>query len=168
MSGSPPGKASRSAGEEYRAKTEHEASLLARRARGPRGPAPPGDPASGIVVVLHEARPALLDALGRSLESVGLPDAYVTASPADLLLAELLSCEPAALVAVGPEAARRVDGLGYPLVLSPFSEAPEGAWFPWTRGTSGLLLPSLAEALEDDEAKRAFWRAFLALRGLRP
>jgi hypothetical protein len=112
--------------------------------------------------------PALLDALGRSLESVGLPDAYVTASPADLLLAELLSCEPAALVAVGPEAARRVDGLGYPLVLSPFSEAPEGAWFPWTRGTSGLLLPSLAEALEDEEAKRGFWRAFLALRGLRP
>jgi hypothetical protein len=49
-----------------------------------------------------------------------------------------------------------------------FSEAPEGAWFAWTKGTRGLRLPALGEALDDVDAKRRFWTAFLALRTLVP
>jgi hypothetical protein len=47
-----------------------------------------------------------------------------------------------------------------------FSEAPEGSWFIWTKGTRGLRLPALAPALDDPDAKRRFWTAFLALRTL--
>ena len=70
------------------------------------------------------------------------------------------------LVAIGAGAARDIDAIDYPLVRQPFSEAEPGVWFPWTKGTEGLLLPALAPALEDDAAKRRFWLAFLTLRDL--
>jgi hypothetical protein len=72
------------------------------------------------------------------------------------------------LVAVGPDVARAIDSLNYPLAKTGFSDAPEGSWFAWTKGTSGLRLPALAPALSDADAKRRFWRAFLALRVLAP
>jgi hypothetical protein len=96
---------------------------------------------------------------------VNLDGAYVTWSSPDLL-EEILSLEPGALVAVGPGAARAIDAIGYPLVKTGFSEAPEGSWFAWTTGTFGLRLPALAPALVDAEAKRRFWQAFLSLRSL--
>jgi hypothetical protein len=130
-------------------------------------PAPLGDPTTGVVLVIEQpVGPRLLDALAASLAAVGLPDAYVTYASTNLLKEELLATEPQALVAVGPGAAREVDGLSHPLARTPFSEAQEGVPFAWTRGTSGLLLPSLAPALTDDTRKRRFWRCFLVLRDL--
>lgn len=157
----------RDAADEYRAKASHEAALTARATKEAGHAAPLGDPSSGIVLVVEQpVGPRVLDALSRSLQAVGLPDAYVTYEDTGLLLREILSAEPSALVAVGPGAAREVDALDYPLARRPFAGAPEGAWFPWTKGTSGLLLPPLRPALDDEDAKRRFWRAFLALRDL--
>ena len=151
----------------YEAKTSHEVGRLARRSKY-AGLGPFGDPLSGVVLVAESPAepvgPRMADALRRSLAAVKLDGAYVTWSSPNLL-EEILSLEPAALVAVGP-AVRAIDDLGYPLARTGFSEAPEGSWFAWTRGTSGLRLPALAPALVDADAKRRFWQAFLALRAL--
>ena len=159
---------------DYGAKTLREAAQTARRATR-TGPEPFGDPLSGILLVAEPAARAanaranagVADALRRSLATVKLDAAYVTWSHSDLL-EEILSLEPGALVAVGTAAARAIDSLAYPLARTPFCEAPEGSWFAWTKGTSGLKLPALAPALKDQDAKRRFWRAFLALRTLAP
>lgn len=152
--------------EEYRAKMARELNP-AREARssGESG-LPAGDPDSGILLVLDAPQtPAVLDALRRSLDSVGHPDARV-APAGGRLLEEILSAAPAAVVAVGPGAARALDELEYPLARTGFSEAREGEWFAWSKGVRGLSLPALAPALEDEEIKRGFWRVFLALRAL--
>ncbi len=155
---------------DYGAKTSREAAQMARRATR-TGPEPFGDPLSGILLVAEPvagaANAGVVDALHRSLATVKLDGAYVTWSHSDLL-EEILSLEPSALVAVGPAAARAIDSLDYPLARASFSESPEGSWFDWTKGTSGLRLPALAPALEDAAAKRRFWHAFLALRTLTP
>jgi hypothetical protein len=156
---------------DYEAKISHEAT---RRLANPERPGflePFGDPLSGIVLIAEradEAASALLpDALCRSLAAVKLDAAYVIWYP-PVLLEEILSLEPCALVAVGPEVARAIDSLHYPLAKTEFSEAPEGSWFVWTKGASGLRLPALAPALREADAKRRFWRSFLALRALAP
>jgi hypothetical protein len=157
---------------DYRTKTLREAAQTARRATR-TGPEPFGDPLSGILLVAEPAAGAMnarvnarvVDALRRSLATVKLDAAYVTWPHSDLL-EEILSLEPGALVAVGSAAARAIDSLNNPLARASFSEAPEGSWFAWTKGTSGLRLPALALALKDEDAKRRFWRAFLALRVL--
>ena len=159
---------------DYGAKTLREAAQTARRATR-TGPEPFGDPLSGVLLVAEPAAVAanaranagVADALRRSLATVKLDAAYVTWSHSDLL-EEILSIEPGALVAVGTAAARAIDFLAYSLARTSFSEAPEGSWFAWTKGTSGLKLPALAPALKDQDAKRRFWRAFLALRTLAP
>jgi hypothetical protein len=155
---------------DYGAKTSREAAQTARRTTR-TGPEPFGDPLSGILLVAEPAAGAanarVVDALRRSLATVKLDEAYVTWIHSDLL-EEILSLEPGALVAVGPAAARAIDSLDYPLARMAFLEVPEGSWFAWTKGTSGLRLPALAPALEDEDAKRHFWRAFLALRALAP
>lgn len=166
-------KSSPPATSDYEAKAAHEAEGASQRTARPDEPYPSGDPLSGIVLVAEPALSTagsakLADALRRSLSAVGLDQAYVTWSPAGPLLGELLSLEPTILVAVGPGAARAIDDAGYSLVKNRFGDATEGSWFAWTRGTTGLLLPDLAPALEDPEAKRRFWRAFLALRDLAP
>lgn len=145
--------------EDYRAKAERELETG-------RDGVPMGDSDSGVLLVLEPPESAaVLDALRRSLDNVGHPRARVV--PADeRLLPEILSGCPAAIVAVGPGAARALDGLEYPLARARFSDAREGEWFVWSRGAHGLALPALAPALEDEEAKREFWRAFLALRAL--
>lgn len=151
----------------YYAKTSHEADRWTRRALR-AGLEPFGDPLSGVMLVAEspaEAETArMVDALRRSLAAVKLDGAYVTWSSPDLL-EEILSLEPGALVAIEP-ATRAIDALGYPLARTGFSESPEGSWFAWTKGTFGLRLPALAPALIDADAKRRFWRAFLALRVL--
>lgn len=158
-----PGENARRALEDYRAK-------IARELSPPRGGAedglPAGDPGSGVLLVLEPPRTlAVLDALRRSLESVGHPEARVLQAEGSLL-EEILSAGPAAIAAVGPGAARALDALEYPLAHARFSEAREGEWFAWSKGSRGLALPALAPALEDEEAKRSFWRAFLALRAV--
>jgi hypothetical protein len=154
---------------EYRAKVAHEFSRLSRLIKESGHPAPLGDPASGVVLVVEQpVGPRVLQALKRSLQTVGLPEAYVTYASTGLLAQEVLAAEPHALVAVGPGAARDIDALEHPLAQYPFSTAETGAWFAWTKGTAGLSLPALAIALEDDAAKRRFWRAFLTLRNVAP
>jgi len=152
---------------DYRAKTAYEISLVSRRMKKSGHPAPLGDPGSGVVLVVEQpVGPRILQALARSLKTVGLPETYVTYTSTGLLAQEILAVEPHVLVAVGPGASREIDGLGHPLAQTLFSEAEPGAWFAWTKGTAGLSLPALAPALDDDAAKRRFWRAFQALRGL--
>jgi hypothetical protein len=159
----------RNPAEDYQRKAEQELETISRRLRQDAHPLPSGDPASGLMLVVEDpAGPRLLDALHRSLAAIGLPDAYVTYASSGLLRQELHAADPALLVAVGPRAARSIDGLAYPLARHRFSEAPEGEPFPWTGGTPGLRLPSLAPALDGEPAKRRFWRAFLALRNLPP
>lgn len=150
---------------DYRAKVSHEASHLSRRIQEAGHPAPLGDPASGIFVLLEQPiGPRAIEALNLSLESADLSDVYVTWASTGFLLEEILASEPTALVAVGPGAARDIDELGYPLSRHSFTEATPGVWFTWTKVTAGLLLPSIAQALDDTAAKRRFWRAFLSLR----
>lgn len=171
MSAVPPVKArsSRSAAEDYRTKTVHEASLLARCMRESGHPVPFGDATSGVMLVVEQPiGPRLMEALKRSLESTGLMEAYVTWSSTGLLREEILVVDPAVLVAVGAGTAGEIDALEYPLARGLFSDATEGVWFSWRKGTAGLLLPSLAPALHDEEDKRRFWRAFLTLRDVAP
>lgn len=150
--------------EDYRAKVSRE--LLPGGESGVGDSLPAGDPASGVLLVLEPPEtPAVLDALRRSLESVGHPGARVVPA-GGRLLEEILSGGPAAIVAIGSDAAHALDGLEYPLAHARFSEEREGGWFFWSKGARGLTLPALVPALEDEEAKRSFWRAFLALRAL--
>ncbi len=155
----------RDAASDYQAKTTHEVARICRLIKQAGLPEPLGDPSYGIVLAVEPpVGPRLIQALARSLETVNLSQAYVTWSGSGHLLEELLAFEPAALVAVGPEASQTIDDLGYSLVRNHFSDAREGEWFSWTASVSGLRLPSLAPALSDEDAKRNFWRAFLALR----
>jgi hypothetical protein len=159
----------RDAASDYHAKVAHEISSLSRLMKASGHPAPLGDPASGVVLVVEQpVGPRVLQALGRSLKTVELPEAYVTYASTGTLEQELLAVEPHALVAVGQGAAREIDSLGLPLARRSFSGADLGAWFAWTKGTAGLALPALIPALDDEAAKRRFWRAFLALRDLVP
>lgn len=145
----------------------HEISALSRRMKQAGHPAPLGDPTDGVVLVVEQpVGPRILHALKASLAAVNLPDAYVTYAATGLLAEELLAAEPLALVAIGPGAARDIDALDHPLARTPFSTAPEGTPFAWTVGTSGLLLPPILPALDDDTNKRRFWRLFLALKDL--
>jgi len=169
MPGSVPRK-KRPPASDYADKVSREAAKTARRAHLSGVPRPLGDPLSGIVLVAEPpshvgASTRITEALSRSLAAVDLEDAYVVWPTADLP-ETLLSLEPSALVAVGPGAARAIDAAGYPLAKIPFSDAPEGTWFAWTKGVLGLRLPALTPALTDDEAKRRFWRAFRSLRDL--
>jgi len=161
-------KRSRPPYEDYRDKIAHEAARLARRAKATGLREPLGVPLPGGVLLVAEPPGYAAEdrALALSLSAVGLENAYVTRASDDPLREELHALEPQALVAVGPEAARALDDLENPLASSRFLDAPEGAWFAWTRGTRGLRLPALAPALRDEGAKRRFWRAFLALRAL--
>ncbi len=159
----------RDAASDYRAKVVHEISRISKRMKESGHPAPLGDPTSGVVLVVEQpVGPRVLQALDRSLKTIGLPEAYVTYASTGLLAQEILAAEPHALVAVGPGAVHEIDALDHPLARHPFSEAERGVWFTWTKGTAGLSLPALVPALGDDAAKRRFWQAFLALRDLTP
>jgi hypothetical protein len=157
----------REAAGDYREKTAYEISRLSKRMKEQGHPAPLGDPASGVVLVLEQpVGPRVLDAVKRSLGAVGLPEAYVTYESTGLLAREIMATEPQALVAIGPGAVRDIDDMHHPLVRQPFSNAEPAAWFPWTKGTMGLVLPAITPALNDERTKRRFWRAFLSLRDI--
>jgi hypothetical protein len=164
-----PRRAPRDAASDYQAKVAYEISHLSRSMKEDGHPAPLGDPASGVVLVVEQpVGPRVLQALDRSLKTMGFPHAYVTYASTGLLAQEILAAEPHALVAVGPGADREIDALNHPLAQHSFSEAEMGVWFTWTKGTVGLSVPALIPALDDADAKRRFWRAFLALRDLKP
>ena len=159
----------RDAAGDYTRKTEYEVSRLSGHMKKEGHPAPLGDPTSGIVLVLEQPfGPRALQALKLSLQAVGLQEAYITYQSTGLLAQEIQATEPHVLVAIGAGAARDIDAIDYPLVRQPFSTAEPGVWFPWTKGTAGLLVPALTPALKDDAAKRRFWRAFLALSDIAP
>ena len=161
------GRRPRDAADDYREKADYEVSRLARRMKEVGHPAPLGDPTSGVMLVVEQpVGPRVLEALKLSLQAVGLPEAYVTYESTGLLAEEIQAAEPHALIAIGAAAASDIDAIDYPLVRYPFSEAEPGIWFPWTKGTAGITLPSLAPALDDDAAKQRFWRAFVTLRDL--
>jgi hypothetical protein len=148
-------------------KTAYEISHLTGHDTREGHPAPLGDPTSGIVLVLEQPfGPRALEALKLSLEAVGLPNAYVTYESTGSLSQEIQATDPQVLVAIGAGAAHDIDAIDYPLARQPFSEALPGVWFAWTRGTAGLVIPALTPALHDEEAKRSFWLAFLALKDL--
>lgn len=162
----PAAEEARRALEEYQAKVERELSSGRSPRAGMEEGLPAGDPVYGLLLVLESPEtPAALDALHRSLEYVGHPHARVVPTD-ERLLEEILSGGPSAIAAVGPRAAQALDGLEYPLAHASFTDSREGEWFGWSKGAHGLMTPSLAPALEDEEAKRSFWRAFLALRAL--
>jgi hypothetical protein len=121
-----------------------------------------------MLVLEQPFGPRTLDALKRSLQSVGLQGAYITYESTGLLAQEIQAIQPQVLVAIGAGAATDIDAIDYPLVRQPFATTEPGVWFSWTKGTAGLLVPALAPALEDHAAKRHFWRAFLALRDVAP
>lgn len=155
----------RSPEEDYRKKVAQEFLDITRRLKKAGHPTPLGDPFSGILILVDQPiGPRLQDALERSLETVKLTGAYVTWASTGSLLQEILSLQPSVLVSIGPGAARDIDLLDYPLSKNSFSEATHGAWFSWTSSVYGLSLPALAPALDDEQAKRNFWRAFLALQ----
>ena len=157
----------RDAAGDYTRKTAYEATHLSNRMKQEGHPAPLGDPTLGVVLVLEEPfGPRTIEALELSLKALSLQRAYVTYVSTGLLAQQIQTTEPGVLVAIGAGAARDIDAIDYPLVRQPFSEAEPGVWFPWTKGTKGLLTPALAPALEDDAAKRRFWLAFLTLRDL--
>jgi hypothetical protein len=157
----------RDAAGDYREKTAYEVSSLSKRMKEDGYPAPLGDPASGVVLVLEQpAGPRALEALELSLQAVGLAEAYVTYESTGLLAQEIRATEPQALVAIGAGAANDIDAIDYPLARQPFSSVRPGVWFAWTKGTVGLVLPAIAPALDDDAAKRRFWRVFLTLKDL--
>lgn len=157
----------RDAAGEYNEKTAYEVSRLCKRMKETGHPAPLGDPTSGVVLVVEQpVGPRILQALERSLQAVELPEAYVTYETTGLLAQELQAAEPQVLVALGAGAARDIDALDYPLARQPFSGTQPGIWFPWTKGTAGLVLLSLAPALDDEAAKRRFWRAFLTIKDI--
>jgi hypothetical protein len=157
----------RDAAGDYREKTTYEISRLSKYMKDQGHAIPLGDPTSGVVLVLEQpVGPRVLEALKRSLNAVGLPQAYVTYESTGLLAQEILATQPQALVAIGPGAIRDIDAIDYPLASQPFSDAEPGIWFPWKKGTIGLVLPAIAPALTDDATKRRFWQAFLSLRDL--
>jgi hypothetical protein len=157
----------RDAAGDYGEKTAYEVSRLSKRMKLDGHPAPLGDPASGVVLVLEQPTgPRALTALTLSLRAVGLPDAYVTYESTGLLAHEIRATSPQALVAIGEGAARDIDAIDYPLVRQTFSNSEPAVWFPWTKGTAGLVLPAIVPALDDDAAKRRFWQAFLTLKNL--
>jgi hypothetical protein len=160
----PADKETRNAAGDYTRKTAYEVSRLSSRMKEGGHPAPLGDPTSGVVLVLEN--PFGPSTLELSLQALRLQQAYVTYESTGLLAQEIQTTEPVVLVAIGAGAARDIDAIDYPLVRQPFSEAQPGVWFPWTKGTKGLLTPALAPALDDDAAKRRFWLAFLTLRNL--
>ena len=120
----PPGPAAPPTSTGRRSPTRSRVS--SRRMKQAGYPAPLGDPPpASWWSWKNPSGPACCRRWSRSLETVGLPDAFVTYASTGLLAQEILSAEPHALVAVGPGAARDIDALDHPLARNAFSEPRE-------------------------------------------
>lgn len=162
-----PARNDRTATSDYRVRAERGLADISRTLKRAGHPTPLGDPLSGIFILLESpVGPRMQEAITLSLEAIEHPDAYVTSTETGLLNRELKLAEPRIIAAAGPRAAREIDDLEHPLKLKNFSDAKPGIPFAYKRNSTGLLLPSLAPALDDEPRKRLFWNAFLTLRKL--
>jgi uracil-DNA glycosylase len=93
--------------------------------------------------------------------SDGDPDAAHAACPV-WLLRELAIVEPRIVVVMGDEAVDVLNDLDVPL-STPLDGSLVGEVQPFTPTIEALVTPDIDGSLNDDESKRAFWRAFQAL-----
>ena len=92
-----------------------------------------------------------------------LPDPSL-ADPACIgrLVEELAIVQPKILVVMGEDALEVVNDLDVPLSRGS-SIAEPGVLQSFTPSIDALYVPNIDEALDEESAKRAFWRAFQAL-----
>jgi len=77
------------------------------------------------------------------------------------LVEELAIVQPKIVVVMGPDALATLNELALPLASA---VAPDpGIIQPLTPSIDALYVPSIDEALDEEDAKRAFWSAFRAL-----
>ena len=158
----------------------------------PRGQLMPvlgsGHPQADIFLIKHSARPAEVEegvafygrtgnALMKSLKRLGIDPLAVygtlcvkcpVADPAIAdpvcvarLLEELAIVQPKIVVVMGPEALSVVGDLDIPLAEELRPEP--GVLQRLTPSIEALYVPSIDDALDEDEAKREFWAAFRVL-----
>jgi uracil-DNA glycosylase len=77
------------------------------------------------------------------------------------VLEELAVVQPRIVVIMGEEALAELNGLGVPLAAE--VEARPGEIQKLTASCDALYVPDIDRALDEEGAKRAFWRAFRAL-----
>jgi uracil-DNA glycosylase len=77
------------------------------------------------------------------------------------VLEELAIVQPRIVVVMGEEALAELNGLGVPLAAE--VEARAGEIQKLTASCDALYVPDIDRALDEEGAKRAFWRAFRAL-----
>jgi uracil-DNA glycosylase family 4 len=77
------------------------------------------------------------------------------------VLEEFAVVQPRILVAMGEEALEELNALGIPLAAE-VAPSP-GEVQKLTPGCDALYVPDIDASLDDEAAKRAFWRAFRAL-----
>ena len=158
----------------------------------PRGQLMPvlgsGHPQAEIFLVKHSARPSEVEegvafygrtgnALMKSLKRLSIdplavygtlcvkcpvPDP-VMADPGCVarLVEELAIVSPKIVVVMGPDALAVLNDLDVPLSRS-VSESP-GELQRFTPSIEALYVPNIDEALDEEDAKRAFWQAFRVL-----
>ena len=144
-----------------------------------------GHPLGDVFLLKHDPKPAEIaegvaffgragNALLKSLEKLGVDPLTIygtnclkfgteddeQASP--WLARELHIVQPKLLVAMGPEAVRSVDALGFPLA-DPLEGAEPGVVRRFTPTIEALVTPDIDGALDEQAAKTAFWNAFKAL-----
>jgi len=144
-----------------------------------------GHPLGDVFLLKHDPKPAEIaegvaffgragNALLKSLEKLGVDPLTIygtnclkfgteddeQASP--WLARELHIVQPKLLVAMGPEAVRFVDALGFPLA-DPLEGAEPGVVRRFTPTIEALVTPDIDGALDEQAAKTAFWNAFKAL-----
>jgi uracil-DNA glycosylase len=78
------------------------------------------------------------------------------------LTRELHIVQPKLVVVMGPEAARFLDGLAFPLA-DPVADAEPGVVQRLTPTIEALVTPDIDQALDEQAAKTAFWDAFKAM-----
>jgi uracil-DNA glycosylase family 4 len=158
----------------------------------PRGQLMPvlgsGHPQADIFLVKYSARPAEVEegvafygrtgnALMKSLKRLSIDPLAVygtlcvkcpvadptMADPACVarLAEEIAIVQPKILVVMGPEALSVINELDIPL-RHDLQDAP-GELQRFTPSVEGLYVPTIDEALDEDEAKREFWKAFRVL-----
>lgn len=158
----------------------------------PRGSVMPvlgsGHPQADIMLLKHSARPAEVEegvafygrtgnALMKSLRRLQIDPLAVygtlcvkcpVADPAfadpecvGRLVEELAIVQPKIVVVMGPEALGVLNDLDLP--LSSFVAPEPGVIQRLTPSIEALYVPNIDEALDDDGAKREFWKAFRAL-----
>ena len=90
-----------------------------------------------------------------------LPDQLPSRRDLDWLRRELEIVEPKMIVAMGTAVVGALNDCGHPL-SEPLAENP-GEVQRWTAAIDVLVVPDIDLSLDDEPAKRAFWRSFRTL-----